>query len=74
MLRPELDTNYNKNDLIFQILDWNSYDEYYDENSDKDSDDDEDDGIKLLKIKGYGVTQNGNSICITINGFRPVSS
>jgi DNA polymerase elongation subunit (family B) len=83
MVRPKLLTKLNsKNDeIIFQIVDWKSYDIYNEDtnNEDEDEDDDEDEEDnkkykkknKSLIIRGYGVTDNGNSICIHINGFQP---
>ena len=82
MVRPKLLTKLDsKNDeIIFQVVDWKSYDIYNEDTTDEDDDeeDDEDDDPKKYKkknksliIRGYGVTDNGNSICIHINGFQP---
>ena len=76
MIRPELSLNYKKNDIIFQIIDWKAYDILYEDTADND-DDEDDEKIKTPKknkkliIRGYGVTDKGNSICIHIDGFLP---
>jgi len=69
MIRPTLSNNFNYkiNDIIFQIIDWKSYDiNVLDEDNDE-----EEKKCKKLIIRGYGVTENGNSICIHIEGFEP---
>jgi DNA polymerase elongation subunit (family B) len=83
MVRPKLLSKINsKNDnIIFQIVDWKYYDIYNEDDEDEEydeEDDDDDENIKKYKkmnksliIRGYGVTENGNSICIHINGFQP---
>lgn len=82
MVRPKLLNKINsKNDnIIFQIVDWKSYDIYDNEDNEDDDDEDEEDDENVKKykkknksliIRGYGVTDNGNSICIHINGFQP---
>jgi DNA polymerase elongation subunit (family B) len=81
------DFNSKKNDILCQIIDWKDYDIYSNnkdtekEDIDDDIDDNSDDssdkkkykkkGVKSLIIRGYGVTENGNSICIHIEGFKP---
>ena len=67
--------NYKTNDIIFQIIDWKSYDII---KEDEDEDEEEQDENKKYKkknksliIRGYGVTDNGNSICVHIEGFQP---
>ena len=78
MLRNPL-KNYKNNDIICQIIDWKSYD-ILDIN--KDEIDEEEggynDGEEKIKkqnqkliIRGYGVTENGNSVCILIDDFKP---
>lgn len=78
--------NYKTDDIIFQIIDWKSYD-ILDTVEEEEGADGEYDGAydgaydeeafehrknsKKLIIRGYGVTENGNSICIHIDGFRP---
>ncbi len=80
MLRNPLPQNFdNKKDLVFQIIDWRSYDYYEElENDDEDDYDDEDESNqkkikkeRRLIIRGYGVTENGNSICLHIKDFLP---
>ena len=69
MLRSLLTNNFNykTNDIIFQIIDWKSYDITVID----DSLEEEEKKYKKLIIRGYGVTENGNSICIHIEGFEP---
>lgn len=67
----------NKQDLIFQICDWKSYDVYVhnEENEDEENDENNDNTykkkVKRLVIQGYGITNNGNSISIRVNHFQP---
>jgi len=74
-LLPE-NFNYKTNDINFQIIEWKSYD-IVKEDEDEDEDEDENEANKYKKknknliIRGYGVTDNGNSICIHIEGFQP---
>jgi DNA polymerase elongation subunit (family B) len=67
--------NYKTNDIIFQIVDWKSYDiikNEYDENDEEENDEQINrNKNKSLIIRGYGVTDNGNSICIHVEGFQP---
>ena len=68
--------NYKIDDIIFQIVDWKSYDIYVkDEDEDENNEDSDEKKPKYknkkLIIRGYGVTENGNSICIHIDGFQP---
>jgi len=81
MLRPTLSTPVRNNtDLIFQIIDWRSYDDY----EEKENDDDEesigsdDSGgfkknkkVRKLIIRGYGVTEEGHSISVHVKNFLP---
>ena len=76
MLRPEFNKPSSLIDnLKFQIIDWTSYDIRVKVNEDDDSDDE--DEKKFIKkenrfiIRGYGVNENGNSICITVENFKP---
>ena len=69
--------NSKNDDIIFQIIDWKSYD-IYNQDEDEDDEDSNDSNKKKYKkknkkliIRGYGVTENGNSICIHIEGFEP---
>jgi len=85
MLRNKLQKiNPKENDIIFQITDWKAYDLIYFKDEDDDDDDDEDADsdnennnqmykkkIKRLIIRGYGVTNHGNSICVQIKKFQP---
>ena len=79
MLRNPLPQNFdNKKDLVFQIIDWRSYDYYEEkENDDEEEYDEEESNQKKIKkerrliIRGYGVTENGNSICLHIKDFLP---
>ena len=65
-------------DLIFQIIDWRSYDNYEEKENDDDDDDEEEFSEKKIKkerkliIRGYGVTENGNSICLHIKDFLTI--
>ena len=83
MIRPPL-KNYKDNDILCQIIDWRSYDIFEkndiddfreeNDNNDKDSDNEEEYPKKTkqkLVIRAYGVTDLGNSISITIEGFKP---
>ena len=77
MIRNKLPENFNykTNDIIFQIIDWKSYDIV--KNDEEDENEEEEQNKKYKKknknliIRGYGVTDNGNSICIHIEGFQP---
>ena len=76
MFRPPIQKTLNNNkDITFQILDWNNYDVIPDESDTDDSDSDSDNKytkkIKMLNIRAYGITENGNSICLNITGFQP---
>ena len=76
MIRNPLDNiNYKTDDIVFQIIDWNSCDIL---NNDDEEDDEYDENDmkkkkknKSLVIRGYGVTDKGNSICIHVEGFQP---
>lgn len=92
MLRKELPTNYFKNrDLLFQIMDWQEFDQSV-EVKDEDAEDDQDidysfsvadtksykkkpykkrEFLKKQMIRGYGVTDEGHSICVNILDFQP---
>ena len=77
MLRNPLPINFNykNNSIIFQIIDWKAYD-INKENEDEDEEEfDEKPKYKRkqkkLIIRGYGVTDNGNSICIHLEDFKP---
>ncbi len=81
ILRPALPENFHPatSDLIFQVVDWKSCDITDDneeavEEDDDGSDEDEPKKVfkpKNLMIRGYGVTEEGNSICVHISGFQP---
>lgn len=81
MIRPKVLTNLTtkQEHIIFQIVDWTSYDIYKNEEEDENEEEDKDPidkkkykkRNKSLIIRGYGVTENGNSICIHIEGFQP---
>ena len=88
MIRPSIlrTINPKSDNLLFQIIDWKSYDIYDDDENleEKDLDDEDFDNEDLdeedykkkkkprrLVIRGYGVTEEGNSICIHIKGFNP---
>ena len=82
MIRPPILNTINpiNHNLIFQIIDWKSYD-IYNNNLEEEEDEDEEyldseeykkpKKSKKLIIRGYGVTEEGNSICIHIEGFQP---
>ena len=70
----------NTNNLLCQITDWKAYDIIQNDENENDDDDDENDDDEPRKkysnnkkfiIRGYGVTENGNSICIHIDDFEP---
>ena len=86
MIRPSIlrTINPKSDNLLFQIIDWKSYDIYDDdenlEEKDLDNEDFDDEDLdeedykkkkkpRRLVIRGYGVTEEGNSICIHIKGF-----
>ena len=85
MLRPQIpiENQTNQKDLIFQIIDWKSCDlldesEVVEDESEEEEEDEEGEvykkkpgNMKKLHIRGYGVTDNGNSISILISGFQP---
>jgi len=76
MLRPKLQKLYNNEDLIIQMNDWRSYDVIDDSENDNNSDDDNEEKPKWITnrkfmIRGYGITENGHSISIHIDGFTP---
>lgn len=72
MIRPELSNNYNKNDITFQIIDWKSYDVFNEVVvEDEEEDIEPKKSEKKLIIRGYGVTEEGNSICVHIDNFLP---
>lgn len=80
MLRPKhTSINPIKDNIIINTIDWTSYDEKIEIENDSDSDIDMYDDENNYKqkynkefiIKGYGVTDNGNSININIKGFKP---
>ena len=68
--------SHKTNDLIFQIVDWKEYDIVVEDEENEDEDFDEEPKKykkknRNLIIRGYGVTEQGNSICIHIEGFQP---
>ena len=80
MLRTPLPNNFdNKKDLVFQIIDWRSYDNYEEIENEDDEEDEHEEVLSEKKIKkerkliirGYGVTENGNSICLHVKDFLP---
>ena len=77
MLRPKLQRVYNNKDLIVQMNDWRSYDVIDDSENEENSDDENNNNKKKwitnrkFLIKGYGITEEGHSISININGFTP---
>lgn len=70
MIRPPLLNKLNEN-IVFQIVDWKSYDIYKDDEEEDEDDEKYKKKDKHLIIRGYGVTENGNSICVHITGFQP---
>lgn len=82
MLRPSYKKpNRNNDKLQLQIIDWVSYDikveaeeEEYDEDFNFDFYDESQIKPKYTKefmIRGYGVNERGNSVCINVSGFKP---
>ena len=77
MIRNKEFIKNNKQDLIFQICDWKSYDVYVHDEENEDEENDENNEntykkkVKRLVIQGYGITNNGNSISIRVNHFQP---
>jgi DNA polymerase elongation subunit (family B) len=69
--------SYKKNDLILQIIDWKECDIYISDEDTNDNEDLDNEDTKKFKknkklvIRGYGVTDNGNSICVHIHDFQP---
>jgi len=63
ILRPPLQDHYK--DICFQIIDWSVTDILVEE------EEEESPSKKVFVIRGYGVTEEGHSICIHLNGFRP---
>ncbi|HEY9702810.1 MAG TPA: DNA polymerase domain-containing protein [Allocoleopsis sp.] len=60
--------NFNEESLIFQSLDWTDSNEIlYDLESDTDTETD----IRRYIIKVFGVSKNGNSVCLLIENFTP---
>lgn len=81
MLRPEFKKdNLSVSDLKFQIIDWKYYDIRVEENDEDESSSDEEEKsykkkykkkINKFVIRGYGVNENGNSIVINVENFKP---
>jgi DNA polymerase delta subunit 1 len=81
MIRPTINHNTYKEDILCQIIDWKDFDMFDNVVSDDDEeqeeyDEDENPSFKKtynkkLMIRGYGVTDKGNSICIHIENFQP---
>ncbi len=83
MIRPNIPSDFNPStsDLIFQVVDWKSCDVPNEKVSEWDEEEEEDEeeevpkkkmgNKKELLIRGYGVTENGNSICVHIHNFQP---
>ena len=46
-----------------QMYDWAQSD-YFENNDDGDN-------VKRFEIRGYGITDNNNSICVHVKGFEP---
>ena len=76
MLRPQK-PNYKDKDIVFQIIDWRCYD-IIDESVKNEQGDDDDGGedrkyinSKKTMIRGYGITEEGHSISVHIDGFEP---
>ena len=79
ILRPKSNIINNRNEIIFQAIDWRSSDVAVEEDTDN-TDNNDDDGFnapsniikhRKFQIRGYGVTEEGHSISITINDFTP---
>ena len=80
MIRPAVPSDFNpsKSDLVFQVVDWKSCD-VIDEKAYEDEEEDEEEDApkkrpankKKLLIRGYGVTEEGHSICVHIESFQP---
>jgi DNA polymerase elongation subunit (family B) len=78
MIRTPISKNFNnKTELLFQIIDWKSCDIYYKNDEEIDAEESEEPSdkkqkkLKKLMIRGYGVTDAGNSISIHVDGFQP---
>lgn len=77
MMRNSNIIKNNKQDIVFQICDWKSYDIYTKKDEEDDDQKDEEDQnkfknkVKRLVIVGYGITSTGNSISIHVHGFQP---
>jgi DNA polymerase delta subunit 1 len=81
MIRPNIPEDFNPStsDLVFQVVDWKSCDVTDEKSVDLEEDEEDEEEChkkkyknkKELLIRGYGVTENGNSICVHIHGFQP---
>ena len=76
MIRNSNVIKNNKQDIVFQICDWKSYDIYTKKEEDDEINEEEDENkfknkVKRLVIVGYGITSAGNSISIHVHGFEP---
>ena len=76
MIRNSNVIKNNKQDIVFQICDWKSYDIYTKKEEDDENNEEEDENkfknkVKRLVIVGYGITSAGNSISIHVHGFEP---
>ena len=74
MIRNSNIIKNNKQDIVFQICDWKSYDIYTKKEDDEINEEDENkfkNKVKRLVIVGYGTTSSGNSISIHVHGFQP---
>lgn len=82
MIRPPVPVDFHPStsDLVFQVVDWKSCDVLDEKESsyEEEEEDEEEDAPKKragnkkqLLIRGYGVTEEGNSICVHIKSFQP---
>ncbi len=77
MIRNSNVIKNNKQDLVFQICDWKSYDIYTKKDDEDENNDEEDENkfknkVKRLVIVGYGITVAGNSISIHVHGLSHI--
>lgn len=64
--RKNIDIDINS-DLVFQALEWSDFNEQSEDLNSEDSDSDSE--MEYYKIRIFGVTKKGESVCLTVNGM-----
>ena len=64
-IRKKVDIDKNK-PIVFQVREWYSGDIKQDD----DADSEDEDSDKKFQIYMFGVTQDGNTVCINIKNFK----